>query len=103
MMETAREAFERGRHEANQVDAWHGVMDALPEGVATDLAVVLRVAELLADAGVRDRLEDRREFTEEKLWEAMIIFNAPSPHLIEARIRRLRELQEAVEAKELAQ
>lgn len=103
MMETAREAFERGRAEANRVDAWHGIMTAV-EGVhASDLRVAAEVLRHIGRALQAERDGEPFDHYQLALNDAAAVVRDTHRDQRPLRITRIRELADAVEAKELAQ
>ena len=103
MMETARAAFERGRHDATRVDAWHGVMSAV-EGVdVTDLRVAAEVLRHVGRALQSERDGEDYEYFRLAMNDAAAVVRDTHRDQRPLRITRIRELADAVEAKELAE
>lgn len=88
--------------EVAAVNAWHGIMDALPVGLADDLRVATEVMRHVGRALNHERTGEPFEHYQTALNDAAAEARHRNPLILVGRIKRLNELADAVEAKELA-
>ena len=106
MMGTAQDQRDddlAARQEEDAVDAWHGVMDALPVGLAADLKVAAKVLHHVGRALQAERNGEPFDYYQTALNDAAAVIRDTHVDTRPGRITRIKTLADAIEAKELAE